>query len=128
MFQLTAEEIEASRSQIATLKPARGKNLKYPPLAFTEHGAIMAASVLSSPGAVAMSVYVVRAFARLRETLAWNQELAKRLDQLEATTQRKLATRDKSIAAIISAIRELMAHPPVKRRGIGFTADLAAKT
>lgn len=127
MFQLDSEETKALRSQNATLKPKRGTHRKYRPLAFTEHGAIMAASVLNSPGAVAMSVYVVRAFIRLRELLASNQELAKRLDQLEISIQQKLATHDESIAAIISAIRELMAQPPVNQRGIGFTADLAPK-
>ena len=128
MFQPTAEEIEASRSQIATLKPTRGKNLKYRPLAFTEHGAIMAASVLNSPSAVAMSVYVVRAFVRLRETIASNQELAKRLDQLEASIQRKLAMQDESIATIISPIRQLMAHPPENRRGFGVHCRSRPKT
>ena len=88
----------------------------------------MAASVLNSPSAVEMSVYVVRAFVRLREMLASNQELAKRMDQLEASIQRKLATHDESIGAIISAVRELMTDPPAKRRGIGFTANLDDKT
>lgn len=128
MFQLNGKEIEASRSQIATLKPARGKNLKYRPLAVTEHATIMAASVLNSPSAVEMSVYVVRAFVRLREIFVSNQGLAKRLDQLLASIQRKLATHDESIGAIISAIRELMIDPPAKRRGIGFTANLGDQT
>ena len=124
MFQLSASEAAALRSQNATLEPGRGKHRKYRPIAFTEHGAIMAASVLNSQSAVEMSVYVVRAFVRLRELLASNQELAKRLDQIEASIRRKLTTHDASIAAIISAIRELMSAPPERRRGIGFTADL----
>ncbi len=123
-FQLTAQEAAALRSQFATLKSGRGQHRKYRPYVFTEHGAIMAASVLNSPRAVEMSVYIVRAFVQLREMLASNQELAKRLDQLEARIQKKLTIHDEAIAAILSAIRELMNPPSTKRRGIGFTADL----
>ncbi len=74
-----------------------------------------------------MSLYVVRAFVQLRELLSSNKELAKRLDQLEARIEKKLATHDEAIAAILSAIRELMNPPQPKRRGIGFTADLNEK-
>ncbi len=70
MFQLTADEQRSLRSQFATLKGGRGKHRKYLPYAFTEHGAIMAATVLNSPRAVEMSVYVVRAFVQLRELSA----------------------------------------------------------
>jgi phage regulator Rha-like protein len=83
MFQLTAQEAAALRSQFATIKTGRGQHRKYLPYAFTEHGAIMAASVLNSPRAVEMSVYVVRAFVRLREMLASNRELARQFAQLE---------------------------------------------
>jgi phage regulator Rha-like protein len=128
MFQLTEEEHAALRSQFATLNAGRGQHRKYLPYAFTEHGAIMAATILNSPGAVEMSVYVVRAFVKLRELLASNKELARHLNELEARLERKLATHDQAIAAILSAIRELM-HPPVpKRRPIGFTADLSKKS
>lgn len=61
----------------------RGHNIKYLPIAFTEHGAIMAATVLNSPGAVHMSIFVVRAFLRLREWVAGHAELSSRLVQLE---------------------------------------------
>ena len=88
----------------------------------------MAASVLNSPRAIEMSVYVVRAFVKLREMLASNQELAQRLDQLEARIAKKLTDHDAAIAAILSAIRELMNPPPSKRRPIGFTADLTQKS
>src|SRR3989338_4731766 len=67
MFQLDEEEWAALRSQIATLKTGRGQHRKYLPFAFTEHGAIMAATILNSPRATEVSVYVVRAFVRLRE-------------------------------------------------------------
>jgi hypothetical protein len=124
MFQLTAEEAERSRSQIATLKSGRGQNIKYRPYAFTEHGAIQAANVLNSPRAIAMGVYVVRAFVQLRELLASNTALARKLNELEG----KLKNHDETITAILSAIRELMNPPPPKRRPIGFTADLTEKS
>ena len=110
------------------LKPGRGQNFKFLPYAFTEHGAIMAATVLNSPRAVEMSIYVVRAFVQLREILSSNKELAKRLDQLEAGIEKKLATHDEAIAAMLSAIRELMNPPAPKRRGIGFTAHIEEKS
>ncbi|HWJ33912.1 MAG TPA: ORF6N domain-containing protein [Steroidobacteraceae bacterium] len=122
-FQLTGAEAVASRSQFVTLKPSRGQNIKFLPFAFTEHGAIQAANVLNSPRAIAMSVYVVRAFVQLRELLGSNKALAQKLNELE----QKLKNHDEAIAAILSAIRELL-HPPLqKRRGIGFTADFDRK-
>jgi hypothetical protein len=126
MFQLTAAEAELSRSQIATLNGGRGHNIKYLPHAFTEHGAIQASNVLNSPRAVAMGVYVVRAFVHLRELLSSNRELARRFAQLETRLDKKLTEQDRAIGAILSAIRELMhPKPPVaNRRPIGFTADL----
>jgi hypothetical protein len=124
MFQLTAEETSSLRSQIATLKAGRGQHRKYLSHVFTEHGAIMAATILNSTRAVEMSVYVVRAFVQLREMLASNKELARRFAQLESRLDKKLTIHDETIAAILSAIRQLM-HPPIpKRRPIGFTADL----
>jgi hypothetical protein len=88
----------------------------------------MAATVLNSPRAIEISVYVVRAFVHLRGLLASNKELARRFDQLEARLDKKLAEHDDAIAAILSAIRELMHPPEPKRRPIGFTADLAKKS
>jgi ORF6N domain len=120
LFQLSDQEAAALRSQLATLKPGRGQHRKYLPFAFTEHGAIMAATVLNSPRAIEMSVYVVRAFVQLRELLASNSALSRKLDELE----KKYRHHDEAIAAILSAIRELMHPPAPKRRGIGFTADL----
>jgi hypothetical protein len=127
MFQLTAEELAVLRSQIATLKGGRGQHRKYLPYAFTEHGAIMAAMILNSPHAVEMSVYVVRAFVQLREMLSSNRELARRFAQLETRLERRLTGHDQAIAAILSAIRDLMNPPPPKRRPIGFTANLHEK-
>src|ERR1700757_782930 len=115
MFQLTAEELESLRSQNATSKGGRGGR-RYAPYAFTEHGAIMAATVLNSERAVEMSVFVVRAFVRLREMLATNQQLASKFDELE----QRLDTHDASIQELIEAIRELMAPEPASGRRIGF--------
>ena len=84
----------------------------------------MAATVLNSSRAVEMSVYVVRAFVHLRELLASNTPLARKLNELEG----KLKNHDEAITAILSAIRELMNPPPPKRRPIGFTADLTQKS
>jgi len=120
MFALDQDEWEALRSQFATLKTGRGQHRKYLPYAFTEHGTIMAATVLNSPRAVEVSIYVVRAFVQLRELLAGHKELAKRLDQLEARMERKLLTHDQAIAGILDAIRQLMAPPATKKRPIGF--------
>jgi ATP-dependent Clp protease ATP-binding subunit ClpA len=127
MFQLTAEENDSLRSKNATLKSGRGQHRKYLPYAFTEHGAIMAATILNSPRAVEMSVYVVRAFVQLRELLSSNKELARRFAQLEARLDKKLTAHDEAITAILSAIRQLMHSPAPKRRPIGFTADLDTK-
>jgi len=121
MFQLTQEEWDALRSQFATLKTGRGQHRKYLPYAFTEHGAIMAATVLNSPRATKVSVYVVRAFVRLREILASNKELALSLAELESRIGRKLDSHEQAIAGILNAIREFMRPPePAKKRPIGF--------
>jgi hypothetical protein len=84
MFQLSVEDGDALRSQIATSKATGGGGRRYLPYGFTEHGAIMTATVLDSPRGTKMTVYVVRLFMKLREILASNKELARRLDQLEA--------------------------------------------
>ena len=128
LFRLSAAEVETlNRSQIATASQ-KHRDPRFPPYAFTEHGAIMASMILNSPHAVEMSVYVVRAFVQLRELLSSNRELARRFAQLETRLDKKLTEQDRAIGAILSAIRELM-HPPVpKRRPIGFTADLEKKS
>ena len=123
MFRLNRAETEAlNRSQIAT-GSQKHRDPRFPPYGFTEHGAIMAATILNSPRAVEMSLYVVRAFVRLRELLASNTALARKLNELEG----KLKNHDEAIAAILSAIRELMNPPAPKRRGIGFTANIDEK-
>ena len=122
MFQLTAEEDAALRSQIATSKTGRGGR-RYLPYAFTEHGAIMAATILNTPRAMEMSVFIVRAFVQLREALATHRQVAQKLDELE----RKVSSHDKAIAGVIDAIRQLMAPPVPPKRPIGFTAEIGRK-
>jgi hypothetical protein len=115
VFQLKAREQEVLRSQIVISKKRRGGR-RYLPFAFTEHGAIMAATVLNSERAVQMSVFVVRAFVRLREMLATNRSLAAKLDELE----NRLDSHDSSIQELIEAIRELMIPEDLPRSRIGF--------
>lgn len=120
VFRLTAEEDEVLRYQIGTLKNAgRGEHRKYLPYAFTEHGAIMAANVLNSGRAVEMSVFVVRAFVRMREEFLTNKELATKIAELEQT----VSGHDKNIRSIIDAIKRLMQPPAVPKRQIGFRLD-----
>jgi len=122
LFELTTEEFANLKSRFAT--SSWGGRRKRP-LAFTEHGAIQAATILNSPRAVEMSVYVVRAFVTLRKVLSTNRQLARRFEQLESRLNRKLTEHDEAIAAILSAIRELMRPRDPPRRGIGCTAKLA---
>jgi hypothetical protein len=115
MFQLTRKEQESLRLQSATSNPRRGGR-RYLPYVFTEHGAIMAATVLNSPCAVAMSVHVVRAFVRLRQLLLTNRALATRVDQME----NRIDEHGDAIRDLLGAIRRLM-RPPSRPRGrIGF--------
>lgn len=111
MFQLTKSEFDSLRSQIVISKARGGR--RFMPYAFTEHGAIMAANVLNSERAVQASVAVVRAFVRLRQILASNVELAKKLEELE----RKY---DAQLKVVFDAIRQLMTPPEPKRKQIGF--------
>ena len=122
MFALTAEEWAALRSQIATLEPGPGQHRKYLPYVFTEHGAIMAATLLNSPRAVEVSVYVVRAFVQLREFVSSNKDLARQLKALEQRIEKKLGSHDQAIAGIIDTLRQLMS-PAKARRRIGFVID-----
>jgi phage regulator Rha-like protein len=119
MFQLSKDEYESLRSQIATLKTGRGRHRKYSPYVFTEHGAIMLATILNSAVAIQASIQVVRAFVRLREFLAANKELARKLKNLE----KKIDTQDEKIYTIFEALKQLM-QPTQKQKGkIGFKRD-----
>jgi hypothetical protein len=124
MFPLEQDEWDALRSQSATLNAGRGRHRKYLPYAFTEHGALMAATVLNSARAVEVSIYIMRAFVQLRELLAGHRELAKRLDELERRLERKLVSQDQAIVGILDAIRQLTAAGnSTKKRPIGFVTS-----
>jgi hypothetical protein len=121
LFQLTAKEHETLRLQFATSK--RGGR-RYLPYAFTEHGAIMAATVLNSERAVEMSIFVVRAFVRLREMVSNNQHIVAKLDELE----NRLEKHDGDIQELIEAIKELMIPPNPSGRRIGFQLQPGKKS
>lgn len=128
MFQLSPEEFEVLRSQFATSNAPVGRGgRRYLPRAFTEHGAIMAASVLNNPRAIEVSMYVVRAFVRLRELAVNHQELAERLDTLEAKTEGIALQHDTfsrntraQLKKVFDALREMMTPPETAKRPIGF--------
>ena len=122
LFTLTKSESESLRSQIVTSNVGRGGR-RYLPYAFTEHGAIMAATVLNSKRAIEMSIFVVRAFVGMRQSLAVNQHVVSKLSELEA----RLDSHDDEIQDLVEAIRELMAPLPANSRRIGFEAPLPAK-
>ena len=116
MFILTRREVMNLRSQIATSSSTWG-GTRYPPTAFTEHGALMAANVLNSPRAVEMSVYVIRAFVRMRREMAVNEVVARRLAEIEKT----LLSHDAALRDLYTRIRPLLMPPPepAKKR-VGF--------
>jgi hypothetical protein len=108
-----------NRSQIVT-GSQKHRDPRLLPWVFTEHGALMAANLLRSDRAVQMSLHVVRAFVRLREMVAANKELSKKLDELE----RRVSHHDETITSIVKAIRELATPPePKPKRRIGFVSD-----
>jgi hypothetical protein len=117
MFRLNRDEasgVAVSRSQSVILK--RGENIKYLPYVFTECGAIMAANVLNSLRAVRMSVYVVRAFIRLRHTVELQKDIVAKLEELERT----VTAHDSNIKTVFAAVRQLMTPPETSKRKIGF--------
>jgi hypothetical protein len=117
MFQLSARELELWRSHFVISNPAAKMGLRRAPLAFTEHGSLMAATVLNSPRAVQASLYVVRAFVQLRQFLAMHKALARQL----AAHEKKLVSHDQAISGLMSTIRTLLAPAePAIRRPIGF--------
>ncbi|CAB1078935.1 hypothetical protein D1AOALGA4SA_6654 [Olavius algarvensis Delta 1 endosymbiont] len=118
MFQLSAEEkseVVANCDHLSKLKYSSSL-----PYVFTEHGAIMAASVLNSSRAVEVSVFIVRAFVKLRRMIAENKELSRRIVQIE----RHLADHDNQILELVKVIKQLLKpDPPPKKRRIGFHRD-----
>ena len=114
MFQLNLQEVRSLRSQIVTSNKGRGGQ-RYLPYAFTEQGVAMLSSVLNSERAVQVNIEIMRAFVKLREMIASNKELAKRLDELEKKY-------DSQFKVVFDAIRELMTPLPPQPRRIGFRA------
>jgi len=114
MFQLSQDEFDFLRSHFATSSLKHGGR-RYLPFVFTEHGALMAASILNTPRAVEVSLYVVRAFVRLREMIASHKDLTRKLDDLEKKY-------DTQFGVVFDAIRELMTPPEEDKRKIGFLA------
>ena len=125
IFELRPGELANLMSQSATSSWGNRRKLSF---AFTEHGALMAATILNSPRGVEVSVYVVRAFVQLRDLLAGNKELARRLVYLERHLTRKLADHDQAIADILDAIRQLMNPPQPPKRPIGFATPTEKKS
>lgn len=115
VFQLTAEEVESLRCQIGISNVGRGGR-RHLPYVFTEHGAFMAS--VNSPRAVEVSVFVVRAFVKLRQLVLSHKDLAAKLDQLE----RKVSSHDEAIKQLIAAMRQLMAPPEPPPNQMGFHA------
>ncbi len=114
-FQASASDLKILRSQIVISSDGHGGR-RYRPLVFTEHGAIMAATVLNSQRAIEMSVFVVLAFVRMRQALALNRQFAAKLAELE----RRVEEHDGNLKDIVTAIRELTAPLPARSRRIGF--------
>lgn len=115
IFTITRAEYRNLRSQNATSRAAHGGR-RYLPNAFTEHGAIMAATVLNSKRAIEMSIFVVRAFVQMRQALVVNEHVVSKLSELEA----RIESHDAEIGEVIEAIRELMEPLPANHRRIGF--------
>ncbi len=127
VFELNKMEFNRLMLQFATSKKGRGGRRKLP-WAFTEHGAIMAATILNSERAVAMSVYVVRAFVKFRKLLEGNSDLAKKFAELERRLTERLDIHEKAILKLFAEIQEILNPPPPvevekHKRRIGFLND-----
>jgi len=120
MFQLTADEHAALRSQTVTLQRGRGQHRKYLPYAFTEQGVAMLSSVLRSQRAIQVNIEIMRAFVRLRQMLLSHGDLARRVDALEKKY-------DTQFKAVFDAIRELMTPAAPRRRPVGFRVEEARR-
>ncbi len=126
MFQLTEKEVEElpMRSQFAT---ASKRNVRYRPFVFTEHGAVMLASVLKSKTAIEASLHVVRAFVRLRTILSEHKELAAQFEKLERKMDAKFDEHDEQIALLFKAIKQLITPPSADKKSIGFVENKKKK-
>lgn len=119
-FRLTSRESVELGKLAGSSVALRYRNFRKPPVAFTEHGAIMLAMVLRSPRAIQMSVHVVRAFAHLRSAALANAQLMEQLKLLEE----RVGKHDSDIATLLVAMRELLRPTKTPSRGIGFLADI----
>lgn len=133
MFELTLEELrklESLRSQFVTLdaeddeKSKRGKYGKYAPFVFTEHGAVMLASVLNSPMAIEASIKVVRAFVKMRSILALHQDLADRIEELGKVTD----FHEQEFEVVFQLLGDIMRDPKYLKGKIGFVEEKKGKT
>ena len=122
MFQLTDEETKSLRSQFVISNKGRGGR-RYLPYVFTEHGAVMLASVLKSQTAIEASIEVVRAFVKMRSILALHQDLAERLEKLEKTTDKH----DQNFAVVSQLLSEIFRDPKFLKRKIGFVEEKKKK-
>jgi hypothetical protein len=127
MFQLTKAEagewwlvVNANRLRSQTVTLKRGQHLKYRPYAFTEHGILMLSSVLNSERAISVNIEIMRAFVKLRQMLASNSELSRRLDELESKY-------DRQFKVVFDAIRQMMSPPVPARKQIGFRSRAVKK-
>lgn len=120
MFQLSEDEAESIRRQFGT---ASKRNVRFRPYAFTEHGAVMLASVLNSPTAIQASIVVVRAFVNLRAMLVLHQDLADRVEELEKVTD----YHGQKFGAVSALLSEIMRDPKFLKRKIGFVETKKGK-
>ena len=120
-FQLTADEFDNLRSQFVTSSSSWGGR-RHPPYVFTEYGAVMAASVLNSPSAIQMSVFVIRAFIRMREHLAQRMALSRELKAID----KKLLTHDAALIDLYEKLEPLLLQPPKPTTRIGFAKEKKA--
>jgi hypothetical protein len=137
MFQLTVEEYENLRPQIVTSRSdtnrsqivtgsQKHRNPRYLPYVFTEHGAVMAANILRSERAIQMSVFVVRAFVRMRQMLVEQQGLARKLAELEKELTARLDVHEAAINEMLRQVRRLLSAPPepeTPKKRIGFLVE-----
>ena len=120
MFQLTKEETDSLLLQFAISNEGRGGR-RYLPYAFTEHGVAMLSSVLKSARAVRMNILIVRAFVKLRELLASNKEMARKIEELDAAQKQQARTQQQHASILVSVVQDIqkLKNPPLTR-AIGF--------
>lgn len=122
-FQLSKDELKNWRSQIVTSKPSARMGLRRPPYAFTQEGVAMLSAVLRSPRAVQTSIFIIRAFIRLREIVAHNKDIAARVEKLERGLERTSSVIEilvEDIDRMAREVKSMQALPPPRKRRVGF--------